>query len=100
MPSAVAAAGTAFANEVSLRRVAEHKGDSISAPADEVRLRHDEPAEAGPEEKAVALRAADGVFTHIVCAFADCSGDDGRALERGFERLQQESAAADSGASV
>ena len=43
----------------------------------------------------MAVRAADGVFGRIARAFT-APGDDGCALESGFGRLREESAAADS----
>src|SRR6188508_853142 len=76
------------------------KDEANSAPVDEVvRSAYDESADSCPE-KALAVCAANGVFDPIARAFGACSGDDGCALERGFERLRQESAAADSGASI
>ena len=61
---------------------------------EEVRSGYDEPADA------LAVCGADNLFDHIARAFAAYSGDDGRALERGFCGLRQESPAADSDASI
>ena len=73
----------------------EIKDEDNFAPADEdVRSRYDDSADT------LALHAVDDVFDSVSCAFAACSGDDGCTLERGFGRLRQESAAAESGASV
>jgi hypothetical protein len=71
-----------------------------SAPMDEVvRSRYDESADPCPE-KALAVCFVNCVFHPIACAFGAWSGNDECALERGFGRLRQESAAADSGTSV